>query len=284
MQQPISDEVKIRLRRSLAHVYWMLIQSLEEPEAKALFAASDENIRRIRELLRTINRPLLESDRLNGRNKFLLGAWHKKNNDIPEAILATKESIVNYEKAVKLNPQNRIWRMELADVQTTLAEYHLERNEWQKSRDAINAAIVNCVQSLETDPKDFRLRVTIIQSLIQFGEVSLAIQDYKGAHRGFFTAAQDCLLLNNDAELQAWAFKTRVWALVQSYEAMDHFESSTERNAMDGQVQYWFNANCGKRSTLDVDWAKKCIEQRTLPVRIETPAQFPKQRRLSGTF
>ena len=273
VQQPISVEVKIRLRRSLAHVYWMLIQSLEEPEAKALFAASDENIRRIRELLRTINLPLLESDRLNGRNKFLLGAWHKKMNDIPEAILATKASIANYEKVVKLHPQNRIWRMELAGVQTKLAEYHSERKEWQESRDAINAAILNRVQSLETDPKDFYLRVAIIESLIQFGELSELIQDYKGAYRGFFTAAKDCLLLTSDADLQEWAFKTRVWALVQSYGAMDHFESSTERTATDGQVQTWFHSIGGKRSSLDVDWAKKCIEERTLTDRLKAPSQ-----------
>ena len=278
VKQPISKEVKIRLRRSLAHAYWILIESLEEPGAIALFQASEENIRVIRDLLRQINKPLLESDRLNGKNKFLLGAWHKKNNDIPEAILATKASISNYMKAVQLHPQNRIWRLELADVQSKLAEYHSERKEWQASRDAINAAIVNCVQSLETDPKDLSLRVTIIQSLIQFGELCTILQDYKGAYRGFATAAQDCLILMKDTDLQAWAFNTRVWALVHSYNALEHFESSTEKTSMVGQVQGWFKSIGREEGGLDVDWAMNCIEQRILPERIETPAQFTRFR------
>jgi len=278
VKQPISKEVKIRLRRSLAHAYWILIESLEEPGAIALFQASEENIRIIRDLLRQINKPLLESDRLNGKNKFLLGACHKKNNDIPEAIVATKASIANYMKAVQLHPQNRIWRLELADVQSKLAEYHSERKEWQASRDAINAAIVNCVQSLETDPKDLSLRVTIIQSLIQFGELSTILQDYKGAYRGFATAAQDCLILMKDTDLQAWAFNTRVWALVHSYNALEHFESSTEKTSMVGQVQGWFKSIGREEGGLDVDWAMNCIEQRILPERIETPAQFTRFR------
>jgi serine/threonine protein kinase len=273
------DEIGIMNYRSMIKAAWLLIPLCADHEREAVFADADENIRNLRESLRTAQKPLLESDRLNGRNAFLKGSWYWTNEQTKAALDSLTQAVTSYTEAVTRQPQNRIWRMELAIIQTQLADYHTACDDTKSARDATNAAILNYVHILETDPKDMALRVSIIESLIRFGELSLVMGEYQHAYRGFFTAAQDCLLLTGQREWVDWGFTTRVWALVHALQALDRPSTLTELANLENMIQYWLKTVGSEDSQNDFDWAKQMLDSRTLPDRREVPQSISKLQR-----
>ncbi len=271
-----SGALHAMIRRSLVNVEWLLVPLVADNERESAFANADSNIKNLREALRATKKPLLESDRLKGQNEFLKGKWYWAKQDTTAATNALTLAVTCYTEAVTRQPQNRIWRMEQAAVQTQLADYYASLDNLKLARDVTNAAILNYVHILETDPKDLALRVSVIESLIRFGELSLEKQEYQEAYRGFHTAAQDCRLLTGEGELEDWGFKTRVWALVQALRALDRPSTATELIQFEKQTQVWLEQIGSGGSRNDVDWARQMLDSRSLPDRVAVPISFSK--------
>ncbi len=259
---------------SAIKVEWLLVPLIADHERDAAFANADGIIGHLREFLRGVQMPLLESDRLRGQNEFLKGKWYWAKQDTTAAINALTLAVTCYTEAVTRQPQNRIWRMEQAAVQTQLADYYASLDNLKLARDATNASILNYVHILETDPKDLALRVSVIESLIRFGELSLEKEEYQEAYRGFHTAAQDCRLLTGEGELEDWGFKTRVWALVQALRALDRPSTATELIQFEKQTQVWLEQIGSGGSRNDVDWARQMLDSRSLPDRVAVPVSI----------
>lgn len=274
LEPSMNGELRVVVRRCLVRVEWLLVPLVADQEQEAAFANADGHIKDLREALRSAQKPLLESDRMKGQNEYLKGIWCWEKPDKEAAVDALKLAIASYREAVDRQPQNRIWRMELAAVQTKLADCYAILDEPRLARDATNAAILNYVHILETDPKDMALRVTVIASLIRFGELSLVMQEYREAYRGFYTAAQDCVLLADDVELKEFGFTTRVWAWIQAMKSLDQFSSPSETAKAETQTQTWLERVRAWRSPHDSDWAKQMIDTRTLPERVAPPAHI----------
>lgn len=277
-QLTISDsrEVQLVIRRSLAQCHFALLELQNDPAATELLNAFDANVTTLKDVLRGLQKPLLECNRMSGRFRLFLGEQYLKNADFDAAKATLQMASTEYQKAVSMQPQNRRWRLELAEVQSQLAECLIRKGEPVVARDALNLTILNLAQILETDPKDTVVRVTIVNALIRFGEICLLADDYKGAYRGFYTAAQDCRLLMLDDELLDWAFSTRLWALVRTEEALDKFDSAVERQRTNEHFASWLSAlrKEDRYGSAMADQAAKTVEHRTLPERLTWPPQL----------
>ncbi len=168
----------------------------------------------------------------------------------------------------------------MASTQTQLSALYQEVKNFAKARDAINAAILNYVQTLETDPKDVLLRVRIIDALVRFGELSRLLNDDAGAYRGYYTAAQDCRLLMTpetmDEALANWAFHCRVRFLVKALIALDKSGSDADKARTEEQIQAWLT-NIRNNTSWNAESAEQFIRSRELPASIDFPESVRKR-------
>jgi serine/threonine protein kinase len=231
-------ESLVVLRRSLAQAYFLLVPIQSESDVAEHLRLFDANIISLKETFRALELPLLECNRLSGRYRYLIAKEHQKSDRVVDAIAALQSAVPEYQKAVNLQPQNRRWRLELVSLHVLMAECLESKKDLTLAKDSLNLAIVNLVQVIETDPRDVAARVAVIDLLIRFGELSLLVDDFRGAYRGFYTAAQDCRLLMND-EMQDWAMQTRIWALVKVNAALEGFDSKVEKQRTDEHFQNW---------------------------------------------
>jgi serine/threonine protein kinase len=267
-------------RKSLAQLYWLLIPLAPAEQILELLKLADSNVTSYRELLRANQKPLLDSDRLRGGNDLLRARIHRSRGEMEDAILATESAATLFRKAGDLQPLNRIWREELASTQTQLSALYHEVKNFSKARDAINTAILNYVQTLETDPKDVLLRVRIIEALCRFGELSLLLDDDAGAYRGYYTAAQDCRLLmlpeSVDQELANWAFHCRLKFLVKALIALDKSGSDADKTRTEEQVQTWLT-HIRSNTSWNAEKTEQLIRTRELPELIDFPESVRKR-------
>lgn len=237
-----SIQERIALRRAQVQAQLLSIRlPIDAADAAELVRSFDANNLSLKESLRSAQKPLLECNRFSGRFRYLLGKSQLTSGNAGGAIESTGQSQIEYQKAVNMQPQNRRWRLELAETQRQLAECHWQLEEYLPARDSLNQAILHLVQVLETDPKDTSVRLTVIETLIRFGETCLSLEDFQGAYRGFYTAAQDCRLVMIEPELKEWGLQTRLWALVKSYDALDRFDSATEAARTNEHTKLWLN-------------------------------------------
>ncbi|MEQ1904477.1 MAG: serine/threonine-protein kinase [Pirellulaceae bacterium] len=238
----------------------MLLQFEEVARVPQLLAELDVRVEEYREDLRSQGLTLLVSDRLRGQLRLGEAEWCWRAGQSDKAFAALEQAVVSQQEAVDRHPQNRIWREELAALHSVAADWLLLRGELAAARDRINRTIVLFVDLLETDAADVPIRMRVIDELIRFGEVSARINDRDGAWRGFYTAAQDCsLLLIDDPTIRQWAFKTRVWAIVEGLKWKDALvtaESTIEKqNYIDGAMTQFKSLQLD----LDLEWARQSL-------------------------
>ena len=162
---------------------------------------------------------------MHARASIVLANYQWKQGQQENAIETLNRAEVFFKKAVTPVPNNRKWRAELADVQLRLAEYLETTEQLKAARDKLDEGIHNWLHLLEIDTKDYPIRKNSIRSFVKFAELSELMEDHDGAYKGFYTAAQDCLLLmDSNDENRAWAWSIRVWALGQ---AMRHIDQSS---------------------------------------------------------
>lgn len=274
----ISVQEFVTLRRTHMQAYLLSIRlaygsDTTAADTSTLVSKFDASNLSLKESLRAAKKPLLECNRISGQFRFLLGKSQQASGNLKGAIESLNQSQVDYQKAVNMQPQNRRWRLELAETFRNLAECHWKLDEFLPAKDALNQSILHQVQVLETDPKDITVRLTVIETLIRFGETCLRVEDYPGAYRGFYTAAQDCRLVMMEKNLDEWGLQTRLWALVKSYETLEQFDSATETARTNLHTQNWL-AQLGKDGANGpsiASQAAEAIEKRTATTRPRWP-------------
>ncbi len=226
-----------------------------------LLAELDVWVGEYREDLRNQGLTVLESDRLRGQLRLSEAGWRWRADQPVEALVALDLAVVSQQEAVDRHPQNRIWCEELAALHALAADWLLEQEDLPAARTRINSTIVLLVDLLETDATDVPVRLSVIDELIRYGEVSARMGDRDGAWRGFYTAAQDCnLLLNADPVLRQWAFRTRVWAIVEALKWRDPAGpgaiAESDQQIINGTLELLANED----PDLDVAWARQALQ------------------------
>ncbi|MEO1530411.1 MAG: hypothetical protein AAFX06_33905, partial [Planctomycetota bacterium] len=164
----------------------------------------------LRNNYRAVQKPLHVTDYFRGHNEKLLAEYFYDTADTVRGDFYSDRGRARYLVALKGNPQNRNWRLELADLKLRFANELLRRGEDELGE----AKIVETLQAImpvkELEPGNHALNKQVIQLFIKMAEMRQRNGKHHEAATEFFIAAQDCMLYTvpEDAD---WTFDVLAW-------------------------------------------------------------------------
>ncbi|MEM8671345.1 MAG: serine/threonine-protein kinase [Planctomycetota bacterium] len=171
----------------------------------------------LRNNYRAVQKPLHVTDYYRGHNEKLLAEYCFETGDIAKGDFYADRGRARYLVALKGNPQNRNWRLELAELKLRIANELLKRGENELGE----AKIVETLQAImpvkELEPGNHQLNKQVIQLFIKMAEIRQRNGKHHEAATEFFIAAQDCMLYTvpQDAD---WTFDVLAWCYHKTVE------------------------------------------------------------------
>ncbi|MEL6108891.1 MAG: hypothetical protein AAFU85_23020 [Planctomycetota bacterium] len=171
----------------------------------------------LRNNYRAVQKPLHVTDYYRGHNEKLLAEYCFGMGDVAKGDFYADRGRARYLVALSGNPQNRNWRLELADLKLRIAIELLKRGEDELGE----AKIVETLQAImpvkELEPGNQELNKQVIQLFIKMAKIRQRNGKHHEAATEFFIAAQDCMLYTvpEDAD---WTFEVLAWCYHKTLE------------------------------------------------------------------
>ncbi len=220
---------------------WELASLSKEDESNRWFDEVTAKMHWCREGLRHRKLPMPLTDRLMAENELRRAMRARKRGDHQAAFAALEIADQHYHEAVDLSPQNRIWRRDLAEFQAWYGEYLIADDpSKEEGVKRLKTVLTHYVKLLETDAADHELRIRAIEHFVRFGEVVQSQGDFALAWKAYWTAAQDCMLLEDASdEIITWSIQTRIWAYQRALEASKPASLAEQQAEMEKYFSHW---------------------------------------------
>ena len=265
-----------------------------ETFANALYSSGIDTLR---ERYRGLAVPMTATDRMRAKVLEAMATrfWGQENYEL--AISRIEQAQSKYEEAIEPNPQNRIWRLELANCQKTASNYYeLQANDLRdqakefigKAREKTNLAIKNYMHILESDPSDRSTRELGIEQFVRYADLSLKLEDSWNAYRGYYTAAQEYNLLpisefDGSAlyETKTWLYSTALECLKASNRPDGEYEDTLNKQSIRAQR---LATEINKRFGPETVASQRAIQALRGQIQIERPPLAKRTKSARGSL
>lgn len=178
-------------------------------------------IESLRNAYRSQRLPLFPSDFLHGQNQRRIAKFYFESEDPDLGRKTLEESIAKYSEAVLGSPQNRTWRIELADTLLEASERSIEAGNMEQAEQENIQCLRTYMHIRELEPENAHVGTTVIKLFIRLAELRKINGKLAGCANEFQIAAQDIRLLPKTPEFDFWRDKVRPWCIAQAVDNMD---------------------------------------------------------------
>lgn len=219
------DDIEV-LETAIA-VSWLAFKRSPEQALALLENNESKVVDSLRNTYRGLLLPLYPTDFLRAQNFRLMAEFHDARGQQEQRDQLLQSSEARLDDALQANPQNRNWRIELADLRLLQTRLLVEQEDYAAAETKIVETVRTYMKIKELEPENDKVNKNVIRLFILMAGIRMQAGNVQAAADEYFIASQDAWILIREG--RKWTIEVRRWCLAKTIECLAHADVDSEQ-------------------------------------------------------
>ena len=209
--------------------------------------------------------PLYPTDVLRAKNFRLMAEYCHAQGQREQRDEFAQSAEAHLEDALQANPQNRTWRLELADLRLLQTKFLLDQEDYSAAEAKIVETVRTYMKIKELEPENDEVSKNMVKLFVFMAGIRLKAGNIEAAANEYFIASQDASILLGGG--RKWSIEIRRWCIAKCLECLTRLEVKNERieNSIQTVTKTESNPETTELDSMDFEILKRILSEQYIP-------------------